>query len=338
MGVYNRKTLSRALEITKRPQTFLRDTFFTDTERFTSKAVDMDVEVEVRTMAEYVNRGEKSKTVKTEGYTTQNYIPPLISLNDTVTEEDLFNRLPGEDPYMATPEQVEQWRVSKILSKLDGAITRREEYQCMEAIFNGSVSLLNGDTIGFKRNGAHTVTNSGTDLWTDAASDPYDQFREWKKLITKNSGAQATDIILGEEAETALRNNTKFLALLDKYKVNIGQYQPEQLAPGVTLLCQLPSIGNIWAYDAYYVDPSDSTEKALVPAKKIAMVARGARFTKNYGAVSITQNDRVSLVPGVRVVDTDLQKDPAVRKIFVKSAPLMSINNANATLSAQVVS
>lgn len=331
-----RKKLQAAVNISKRPTMFLRDTFFRNPVIFDTQKVVLDIDVEVRSMAEYNKRGAVSKTMTKDSFTTNTYTPPFISLNTVITEENFKNRIPGENEYQTTGTSAKDYAVVKALSKMDSAISRREEYQAMECLFGAQITV-GGDTISFGRHSDLAVTLSGADKWDQSTADIYGQFQTWQALIARHSGQTPTDIIMGTTAWTNLRAHVNFMALLDKMKVNIGSMETSSPAPGVFKVMELPTIGSFWLYPEYYVDPADGVEKALIPVDKIAYVARGAEMSRLYGGIPTVSGGALSVVAGSRVVDYKLEEDPAQELIIMKSAPLMCLSNPNAVLTVDVV-
>lgn len=335
MANLQRNTLQGVVEITKRPTMFLRDTFFRNTVLFDTEKVELDVDIEVRAMAEYTGRGQMSKAVFKDAFKTNTFIPPFISLSQALNEKDFMNRRPGQTEYQTSAMSAKDWATARAISKMDRMISLREEYQAMECLFNGQVTV-GSNTISFDRDASLSVTLTGVNLWDQSTADPYENFLEWRDLIAEKSGQTPTDIILGSDAWKNLRSHAGFIALLDKLNIRIGSIEPVQAAPGVFRVMQLPEIGNFWTYPEKYVDPSTGTTNSLIPANKIAYVARDAEQTRYYGGVPVATDMGIDVVASDRVMDIDIQKDPAQELIIMKSAPLMAITTANAVLSAVV--
>lgn len=331
-----RTKLQGVINIAAPTPMFLRDTFFRNVSMFDTEEVKLDIDVEVRAMAEYNKRGASSKTMAKESFKTNTYKPPFISLNTPITDKDFKNRVPGETEYQTTGMNAKQKAKLKALAKMDGSIGRREEYQAMECLFGAQITV-GGDTISFGRDSSLAVTLTGADKWDQSTADIYGQLQAWRNLIARKSGRTPTDIIMGETAWTNLRAHVAFMALLDKLKVDIGKMEPSSPAEGVFKVLELPTIGSFWLYPEYYVDPADGVEKALIPADKIAYVARGAEMSRLYGGVETVENDELVMVANTRVIDYEIKKDPAQELLYMKSAPLMCLSNPNAVLTADVV-
>lgn len=337
MAQTERIKLQGLVSIAKRPLAFLKDTFFSNEIYFDTEKVELDIDVLIRTMAEYSSRGSISKQIEKEGFISKTYIPPYINLSEVLDETIFKNRTPGLSAYDSTAMSKKDWAKLRAISKMDMAIKRREEYQCMEALFNAKITV-GGDTISFGRDSDLSVTLSGADKWDQSTANIHTDLEDWRDLLLQKSGFPGTDVILGIDAWKNMKTNAAFLALLDKFKVNIGSIQPQEVAPGVYKVMYLETIGNFWIYPEKYVDPADSTEKALIPADKICYVAAGAQRSFIYGACPIANdNSGIEFVAGARIMDTDLQKDPAMEKLIMRSAPLAQLTNPHGSLLADVV-
>lgn len=75
------------------------------------------------------------------------------------------------------------------------------------------------ELVNYNMASTHTPALTGTDLWTNAASDPIKSLRGWKRLIEQDSNASITGwlAIIGYSAMDAILQNTAVLNLL-KYE------------------------------------------------------------------------------------------------------------------------
>jgi hypothetical protein len=333
--IITREKLQGLVNITKRPAMFLRDTFFANSYQFDTETVRLDLDIEVRAVAEYNERGAVSKPAKKEPFLTNTYTPPYISLNQALTERDFANRIPGSTSENTPALSAKEWATVRGLQKLDNMISRREEFQCMEALFNGQITV-GANTISFGRDNALNVVNTSGARWDQSTPDIYGQLVAWRDLVADKSGLPAGNIVMGLDAWKAMRASNEFMSLLDKLNVKIGEIAPQRIGVAYRVMT-LGEIGDFWVYPEKYVDPADGQTKNLIPAKKIAYVAYNPGFTRLYGGVPTAQSGNLQVVAGERVVDYDIQKDPAQELIIMKSAPLMQLTNPNAVLSAQVI-
>ena len=73
MANLQRNTLQGVVEITKRPQCFERH-IFRNTVLFDTEKVELDVDIEVRAMAEYTGRGQNVKSSFKDAFKTNTFI------------------------------------------------------------------------------------------------------------------------------------------------------------------------------------------------------------------------------------------------------------------------
>lgn len=112
-----------------------------------------------------------------------------------------------------------QQRIAKNLRDMTGKATRTREFQAAKAI-TGQVVDKNGTVlVDYNFTAAQKPVLTGTDLWTDASSDPMQKMRGWKKQINQLVGGVDTFYAFcGTGAMDALINNTNARELL-KYTV-----------------------------------------------------------------------------------------------------------------------
>jgi hypothetical protein len=344
IDLYDPRLMLRAL-IQKPPvRTFLLDTFFRNTITSLSENIDIDIEKGKRRVAVYVSPIKEGHVVKRSGFTTRTYKVPYIKEKIPTTAGDLLVRAIGENIYSPlTPVARAQARLASELSDLDDMITRAEEIQAAQALFSGKVTCYDENGIAmaeidFGLDATHKLTLSGSDLWS---ADSFKknallkQLRGYRKLLIKDSGLAPTDIILGSDAAD------QFISIVDpddeksglsSVRVERGQIDIQNLPSGVTYWGYFKELGcDIWSYDEYYL--SGSTDTAIVPAKKIWMGSRNARFDRNYGAIK----DLDSLMSVPRFAKSWKTDDPSTRWLMLQSAPLMSPHQVDSFLVAQVL-
>lgn len=92
-------------------------------------------------------------------------------------------------------------------------------------------SDLTTELVNYNVDATHKPTLTGTDLWTDSASDPIETFRTFRRLINDDSNAAITGFVafLGYEAMDALLKNPAVLNLL-KYAKGQKLAQEEDVA------------------------------------------------------------------------------------------------------------
>lgn len=295
--LYQTQTLLKPIKSMPKAHTFLADTFFPNSETFLTEEVLLDVKKGKRKMAPFVAPRVGGVTIAREGYKTQKITAPRLAPQRAMTIDDVSSRLIGESIVSTlTPEQRQLRLLTDDLEELGDSIIRRKEWLSAQVLFQGKAILKgyadqNGDVtieqvIDFEFTQSETL--SGTDLWTNSESDPYENLSEWRKQIIKECGVAPTIVVLGEDAYQALINNEKFMDKFNKLNAKFGNIEPSVNNEAITFVGKLPGLGlELYTYDDWYLD-EDGKEYPFVPSDKVLMaVAKKGGFA--YGA--ITQMD-----------------------------------------------
>ena len=341
---YQLRVLNRTVELIPKTPTFLKNTFFGASSLSDKKEIDIDKVIEARRTAVYVTRDQQAKTVDKEGYSTSTYVPPVIKLKTPINLSDLQDRLPGEILYSTQSVSSRRDQLeTKILGNLSRMIDRSEELQCSQAIFSGTVTVTNGETVSFGRTAANnTGTLTAARRWDQTTAKPLQDFDNWKKIMLQNGKCAPTDIIMDSDTFSLLANNEQVLKLLDNRSTDFAQlgYRDIDSMQAVAWRGYLNGFGNIWTYDNTYL--VSATETPFVPVKTVAMISRNQlNAVRHYGVLDCVVNDtngkRYSLAVTERLYDKVYLDDPAVEFIRVQSAPLMATHNPDAVVTAQVI-
>jgi len=340
IDLFDTRTLLPMLEVMKPAKTFLLDTFFRQVEQSTTEFVDLDVMVGKRRLAPFVHPKMKGKQVERIGWKTQSFKPPYIKPKMATTACDLLKRRPGEIIYQNGISMAERAaeQVAKDLATLQEMAIRREEWMASKALIDGQVPIQ-GDGIDalldFQMPAEHRspiTDQTGLDAWENSASDPLKNLREYSRLIEKATGLVPDVLILGQDVVDNFLTNTEVRQSLDTRRIEMGQIDPRALPNGASFLGTLkhPAL-DVYSYNEWYLD--GSTLEPMVEPKRIILGSTRARAARHYAAI------RDLMVTGaVRWFPKSWEEmDPSVRWIMVQSAPVTALHQANAFVSAQVV-
>lgn len=323
------------------PRTFLRSTFFSKVKTSLTKSVDIDVIKHKRRLAPFVSPKMEGKVVGREGFKTYTYSPAYIKEKMVTEAQEFLKRKAGETIYSSNdgPSQRAAIQLGEDLATLEEMIVRREEWMCSQVLNAGTVSIVGegvNDTVDYLMSSTHKITLTSTDLWTDALSNPLDKLRQWKRLISKESGLTPDIVIMGQDVlEPFLANPVVKARLINNFKGEFGNLAPKQMDQGVTWVCSLLELGlTIYTYDEWYLDPADNTTlQPMVPVNKIWMGTTGARCMMHYGAIQ----DLEATAPVARFPKSWETKDPSARWVMLQSAPLPAMHQPDAFISATVI-
>lgn len=341
--VFDRRSMLEALEELREPTTFFVKKFFANVIEFDTKHVDVDIFKGKRRVAAYVSRRAQGQKVDRIGYTTYTYDPPYLKPKMITTADDLLTRMMGETIYGNNmgPEQRAREMMAKDMTELEAIISRAEELQAVQAIFDASVEIHDEDgndvvaDISYPRDADLTIdlTATGKTPWDNSGVDIIADLRAWRRLCVQKSGVSSDILIMGSDAADTFWQNSDVRELLDNRRIDIGALVEEAQELGVVY------IGNILGFDIYQVDEwyiplGSSTETAIVPAKKVLVGSTLARCDKLYGAIDDVENGLAAMA---RYPKTWIENDPSARILQLHSAPLLVPTQVDAFLVATVL-
>jgi hypothetical protein len=335
LSAFETRTMLKALSQRKAPTQFLLSTFFKGFQQFDTEHVDIEIIAGDERLAPIVSPVVAGKVMDAQAREIRSFKPAYVKPKFPFKPSDLRITNPGETIYQQdlSPEQRAQQKVGAKLADLDDAITRREEAMAAEALNTGKIHVVGEGVdayIDFQMPTANIVTLTGTDLWTDAGSDPVADFEEFAALCDKTPDVA----VLGDSVWTALRKNDDFMALMDMRAVEMGRINPQQLPEQVTYLGQFRSNGvfvDLYTYGATYTD-DEGVKQKFVPTDKLWMGSSRAENKKLYGAI---EDFVTAAVP--RFPKTWVTEDPATLWVMVQSAPLIALLDSASFVSAKVV-
>ena len=338
--LFDTRTMLAALEQMYPARTFLKDTFFKRTTVVETEYVDYDVYKGKRRVATYVSSYQEGNVMSRIGFQTLQYKPPYIKEKIATNAEQFLKRTYGETIYQAeSPLQRAQRQVALDMADLDDAITRAEELQCSQALFTGSVTLLDGNTLTFAQSASHQITNL-LYLWSDTVnSKPLSDVQSWRRLLNKDSGVAPNVLVFGSNAINAFLNHPQISgnsAAFSQIKVERGSIDPKLLANGVIYWGYISEIGcDIYSYDEWYIpsnNPAATDAIPMVPTNSVLMGSTNARMDAIYGPIL----DMEALVAVRRFPKSWIEPDPSVRWMMMQSSPLMVPTQVDSYLFATV--
>ncbi len=318
------------------PTTFLIQTYFNDVEEFASDNVDLDIVKGKRRTAAYVRRAEKGSLVDAIGFETRTIKPPYLKPKIIITGSDLQKRAPNGVIYddSNTLNPAVQKYVAMQTNDLDSMITRNEELQAMQALFDAKVVARDIDgavlrEIDYDRDAA--LAFAASPLWTPSAGTILADCRKARRLISQKSGFRADTVLMGQEAADAFLANTDVQQALSKDWSGRGEIQFEMRDNGGIWMGAADGF-DFWTYEEFIIDPADDVEKLLIPPKEVLVSQPRARATRVYGVTETVDNatGMLNLVATPRFIDMYGEKDPAGTAVQVHSAPLLVTNHVNA--------
>lgn len=321
MDIFDRKSMTEAVNVSFTPSKAVFNKLFNNIETFNTRYVDLDIKKGGRSVAPYIERGGSSINISSSGFESTTYEPPLIKLYTPTNADELLQRGLGESPYDGkSPEERAGGKILDDALELDDMIQRSEELQCIEAALDGKVTVKddNGeviDIIDYHRTAALTVNVD----WTGAAANPVADIRSWQAQAIKHSGKAPNVMFLGSDAAESFINNDFVLKLLDNRRVDIGELALKAMELGVNLLGVINGV-QVYSYDEFYTD-STGTLIPMLDTKKMIFGSTSAKGSMLYGGLS-NYREGAGVAEGQRLSFSSLNEDGDLRKVHVWSAPL----------------
>jgi len=346
--LFDTRTMIESLEQMKPARNFLLNTFFPTENVSPTEFIDIDVYKGKRRMAPFVNPRLEGKIIERLAFSTHTYKPPYIKIKRPTTAEKLLKRKMGETIYtgQASPEMQAAKILGEDLAEFDNMIDRREEWMAAQVLTTGKVRCI-GDgvdqEIDFLMEATHLPVLAGGQKWdAPTTCTPIRNLRDWRKLISKDSGVVATDCIFGSGAYEYFLNSEDVRgstsgrnSLFDLMRVNLGQIDPRDMGNGVNYIGRITELNlDVWTYDEWYLDEDDNeTEKPMIPDNMVLLGSRNAYTKRQYAMI---QDLDVGDFSVKRFPKSWTKKDPSVRYLLVQSAAVPCAHQIDAFLCATV--
>lgn len=334
ISIYDPRTMGKLVERMPKVHTFIKDTFFRNTETFDTQKIDVDFKKGNRALAPFVHKKIGGATIDNEGYQTNTYEPPLVAPNKITTIDDILKRTPGESLYNGkSPNQRAVEKMQRDFRELDEMITRREEWMCCQALFTGKIPILDKDgkelqaEIDFNFTNKEKLTTAKK--WNAAKGGKMKQLKEWRKQVQKTGFVNCNLCLMGADALEAFLTDEEVQKVLDVRRFEVAVIAPKELPNGATYVGTIHEIAmDIYTYNEWYLDNwTDNTkpeDKPLLPANMVVLLSTEAMYSMYYGAVGIVDEagKSIGVAEGARIPEQWVKRSPARRFLQLNSAPL----------------
>lgn len=232
-------------------------------------------------------------------YTNKEYMPPAYKEGFILRAEELQKKLAGENPYdaektsyIASAVAIMTEDALDVASKIKLGI----EKQASDAFFNGSITLVNGDTINYSKKGTHNVTP--TTKWNATGGDPIADITALCQVIRRDSlsSANTFDMIVDEAVLNALYANQIMkdranFRRADLITINMPKYINQEGASFHGIISAGSNTIYLWTYTADYTIPegfglaNEGTKQNLIPSEACLLLARNSRYDLVYAGI-----------------------------------------------------
>jgi hypothetical protein len=345
MDIYSTHMLARTVESLKRPQRFFLDKFFGLIETSDSETIHFDVEAagEKRRLTPYVHPLVGGKIVESAGYSTKTFSPAYVKDKRVHDPSRAFKRVAGETigtGSNVTPAQRFELALQRDLKDQLSMLTRRFEYQAVEALKNGTVvvKMLGQDgtsqtvTVNFGRDSALQITKAAGARWSVDGVKPMEDLEDWSMSVLQKSGSSVRTIIMDPAAWRQFRKSGDLEKRLDLKRVLSGELNLGQLPDHVQYKGNDGTF-DYWVYSEWYWDVDTSAEVALLDSGRVIGVG-DVLGVRHFGAIKDSKANFQAMEYFTKSWE---ENDPPVRMLLMQSAPLMVPYRINASFSAKVL-
>lgn len=343
VNIYDPRHLAEVVRQAEPVHTFFLDTFFNDIETFSTERVDIDIVKGDRRMAPFVHPRVGGTVLKDQGYQTNSYKPPLINPYDITTADQLMQRLPGENPYSGkTPADRAAEKLIEEYTRLNDAVTRREEWMAVQAITTGAIPVVGegvNETIDFGLTNKETLKD--TARWGQSKADILGNLEAWEEKVRVNGFANVDTLILGKSAKAAFLADATIQKLLDNRRMMMGMIEPKKLPNGTKYIGNLNGL-DIYEYSEVYLDdwtdPSAPAVKRLIPDGAAILISSNAGYKRLYGACTYIEeaSGEWVTVESDRILRSYTEHRPEARFLELQAHPLPVPQKADSWFVATV--
>lgn len=340
ISIFASRAMAAAMRQEKKTGAFILDLLFSKTEPVTSETVDIDIIKGKRRMAPFQSPRVEGKLVEKLGFTTNSYKPAYIKPKKVLESADIVNnRASGESVYaLQSPEERASMKLAEELTDLEDMIIRREEWMACQQIVNGYVDVV-GDGVNYRidllMDADHKITLTGTDIWTDAGSNPNSDIGTAVQLISKDAGKSANVMIGNTTTMDVYVNHAKVQNTLNTRRIDLGMIKPEDMGDGVSYYGYVTVNGkqlDLYGYDNWYID-DNGVEQPMIPDGQVVITSTKADFRRHYGAI---KDKKAGFAAIPRFPKTWDEEDPDATWLMVQSAPLPAAHEIDAIVSMKV--
>jgi hypothetical protein len=336
-------TLTPMVNEIKTPQTWLRDTFFTNVRTLTTEQIVFSVLTGGREIAPFVSRN--GQAVMAGGYSEQEYTvgAPNIRIKRPLESADLIFRRHAGDVVFAdgeTPAMQAEREIARQLSRLMDSIDNSEEYLCSLAI-QGTITYTTADqanfTVTYPKPAGNTITLST--FWDQANSTPLIDVLGAQRQMHTEVTLNPTHAVCGDEATDEFLQESEVRTLLDNRRIDAGslELQRQIQMSGALYLGRFRGI-EWWSYPSQVTVGGVATD--LIRSKYVEFLhaSPAAEYTMYYGAINDLDALEAGLLASRRFSKSRKLWDPSVFEILVTSRPLPVLRRPGAVVSMKVVS
>lgn len=342
--IFDPRTMMTLVKRMPPVHTFFRSTFFTNINTFVTESVDVDFKRGNRALAPFVHPKMGAQNIPNSGYQTKTYTPPIVAPDKTTTAGDLAKRQAGESIYSGkSPADRAVLKLRDDFQQLKEMIARREEWMCAQAIFTGKIPIVGegiDEIIDFHFTNYEAKATAAPKWKTNKLGF----IHEKKKVVQENGFVNPDIVLMADDVLEGFLEDEKVQKTLDVKDYALARIDPRQLPNGVNFIGTLKKEAmDILTYNEWYLDnwndPKKPINMPMVPAGHIAILSTQAKYSINYGAVSLLDDltKRWRTYEEMLVPHDWIEHNPDRHFIAIESHPLPVPHEVDSWYIAQVL-
>lgn len=292
---------------------------------YKTKIVSIEVQRGTETVAVDVIRGTNGNRNKVTRSTMKEFLPPYFDEYFNINELDAYDRALGsEDPRaMANLTAESAQKLIELRNKIERAI----ELMCAQIFEFGVISLVNGDSIDFKRKAASLVANNAGNTWATSTVSPYDTLEAGAKFLRETGKVMGANfnVILGGQALNDFLSNEIVQKRNDIVHMNLDQIvSPVKNAVGASYHGRVTAGSytfDLWSYPEVYEDANGAIQQYW-NEKKICILPEITGFKLAYALVPQLLTGGNTPQVGEYLIQDFIDERQTAHEQHIKSAPI----------------
>lgn len=344
MDIYSTGAIRGVVRALSTPTPALFKYFFRNVIQSQEEEIIFDVEQRRRRVSPFVAPHIGGKLVASSGYRAERFKPAYIKDKRALDPTRPLKRAMGEQigggPAL-TPAQREAANLAYELQDQVDMVWRRLEVMAADTLIDG-ITTVTGEgypsvAVNYGRANGHSVTLTSGDRWGETGVSPVANLQTWSGTFLRNSGLPVTDIFVDVDAWNYLKVDPAFKDAIDTtLRGTDGKAQLyTAVLEGAQLVGMLNNSVRIWLYANWWVDPSDDTDKSILPQYSVLLGNDSADGSQAacFGAIVDPEHGYEAEMFAAK---SWVEKDPAQRILLGQSAPLTVLSRPDATFYIKV--
>ncbi len=340
--IFDRRVIQASVEQMYPVNMGLYDLFFggKEVDPVDTEYVEVDIYKGSRRISKYSKRGFRGSQVENVGYKTVTYKPPLMSPEKTTRAAELFKKEFGKSVYDTEDKSKRAYaKLGKDFAELKEMCERTKLTQVSSALSSGTITIdENGEsrTIDFDMPSSHKIVLSGTDLWSDSASDPIADIKTWKRMIQNDSGLSCDAMVFGNDVVDAFVAHQKVQDYMNLRRLNLGEITMTTLDNGLVKIAEVHGV-TIYSYDEMIRDESTQQNVPVISDDTVLFGSTKAKVAVHFAGIEVVDGEIVYIEAATEYADIYTDKAEKAMKARYQTAPLCALSQADAFGSAIVL-